>query len=131
MELANTTNDENLIDPTPRLKSSPIPIKFISFNEYDVICNYCGKEYITTLSCVTQRYCKKCLSSYINDITDDNTYLDVYYTMNSECSEHEISMTKVSQSIQECCKNCLRILYFKLEYAICWGTSSPKYNIYN
>ncbi|GBC21713.2 kinase-like domain-containing protein [Rhizophagus irregularis DAOM 181602=DAOM 197198] len=33
--------------------------------------------------------------------------------MNSECGEHEISMTKVSQSIQECCKNCLRILYFK------------------
>ncbi|UZO13398.1 uncharacterized protein OCT59_004897 [Rhizophagus irregularis] len=84
MELAKT-KDGNFFDPTPRLKSSPIPIKFISFNKYD-------------------------------DITDDDTidtYLDVYYTMNSECGEHEISMTKVSQSIQECCKNCLRILYFK------------------
>ncbi|CAB4436906.1 unnamed protein product [Rhizophagus irregularis] len=112
MELANT-NDENFFDPTPRLKSSPIPIKFISFNKYDDVCIYCGEIYITTLSCYTQKYCKKCLSSYINDITDDNTYLDVYYTMNSECSEHEISMTKVPQCIQECCENCLKILYFK------------------
>ncbi|PKY24293.1 kinase-like protein [Rhizophagus irregularis] len=122
MELANTTNDENLIDLTPRLKSSPIPIKFISFNKYDNVCIYCGEEYITTLSCDTQKYCKKCLSSYINDITDVNTYLDVYYTMNSECSEHEISMTKIPQSIQECCKSCLRIVYFK---QICGYNNNP------
>uniref|UniRef100_U9TJC3 Uncharacterized protein n=1 Tax=Rhizophagus irregularis (strain DAOM 181602 / DAOM 197198 / MUCL 43194) TaxID=747089 RepID=U9TJC3_RHIID len=91
MEIVNT-NDENSFDPTPRLKSSPIPIKFISFN---------------------QKYCKKCLSRYINDITENDIYLDVHYTMDLECSEHEISRTKIPQSIQECCGNCVRILCFK------------------
>ncbi|UZO23875.1 uncharacterized protein OCT59_016204 [Rhizophagus irregularis] len=50
---------------------------------------------------------EKCLSRYINDITDNDIYLDVYYTMDLECSEHEISSTKVPQSIQECCGNCV------------------------
>jgi hypothetical protein len=113
MELANT-NDENSFDPTPRLKSSPIPIKFISFDEYDNKCIYCGEEYIKTLFCYGQKYCKKCISSYINDITDNNTYLDVNYTMDlKKCSKYEISRTKVPQRIQECCKNCLIILCFK------------------
>ncbi|UZO07251.1 uncharacterized protein OCT59_027543 [Rhizophagus irregularis] len=39
MELVNT-NDENSFDPTPRLKSSPVPIKFISFNEKDIYYVY-------------------------------------------------------------------------------------------
>ncbi|GBB98706.1 hypothetical protein RclHR1_00330033 [Rhizophagus clarus] len=121
MELVNT-NNENSFDPTPRLKSSPIPIKFISFNWRDENCVYCGEKYIETLftsgdnffGYYKQKYCKKCLSSYINDITDNNIYLDVYiYTMDLECNEHEISRTKVPQCIQECCRNCLRILYFK------------------
>jgi hypothetical protein len=108
------TNDENSFDPTPRLKSSPIPIQFISFNESDRNCVYCGEKYIEALFTYDQYYCKKCLSSYINDITDNNIYLDVYiYSMDSECSEHEISKPKVPQCIQECCGNCLRILYFK------------------
>ncbi|CAB5206053.1 unnamed protein product [Rhizophagus irregularis] len=118
MELVNT-NNESSFDPTPRLKSSPIPIKFISFNENDENCVYCGEKYIKALFC-WQKYCKKCLSRYINDmsqlnhVTDYNIYLDVYiYTMDLECSEHEISRTKVPQNIQECCGNCLRILCFK------------------
>ncbi|GES81720.1 kinase-like domain-containing protein [Rhizophagus clarus] len=117
MELVNT-NDKNSFDPTPRLKSSPIQIKFISFNECDKNCVYCGEKYIKTFlsdkffvsndpGYFEQRYCKKCLSSYINDITDNNIYLDVYiYTMDLECNEHEISRTKVPQCIQECCRNC-------------------------
>ncbi|GBB98678.1 hypothetical protein RclHR1_00330005 [Rhizophagus clarus] len=125
MELVNT-NNENSFDPTPRLKSSPIPIKFISFNGSDENCVYCGEKYIEALfsreyidnyyrlKYYKQKYCKKCLSSYIDDITDNNMYLDVdIYTMDSECSEHEISKTKVPQCIQECCRNCLRILCFK------------------
>ncbi|CAB5213940.1 unnamed protein product [Rhizophagus irregularis] len=113
MEIVNA-NDENSFDPTPRLKSSPIPIKFISFNVYDKNCVYCGEEYIETLITL-QKYCKKCLSRYINDIiTDNNIYLDVYiYTLDLVCSEHEISRTKIPQNIQECCGNCVRILYFK------------------
>ncbi|CAB5178923.1 unnamed protein product [Rhizophagus irregularis] len=112
MELVNT-NDENFFDPTPRFKSSPIPINFISFNIYDEKCFNCGGIYIKTL-CYDQKYCKKCLSPYINDITaDNNIYLDIYYTMDLGCIKHETSKTKVPQCIQECCKNCLRILYFK------------------
>jgi hypothetical protein len=113
MELVNT-NDENSFDPTPRLKSSPIPIEFIPFNIQDTNCIYCGEEYIDALFCSWQKYCKKCLSRYINDITDNNIYLDVYiYTTDLECTEHKISSTKVPQSIQECCENCLKILFFK------------------
>ncbi|GET61706.1 kinase-like domain-containing protein [Rhizophagus irregularis DAOM 181602=DAOM 197198] len=108
MEIINT-NDKNSFDPTPRLKSSPIPIKFISFNWRDINCIYCGEKYIDTLF-VSQKYCKKCLSRYINDMTNNNIYLDVYITtMDLECSEHEISRTNVPQSIG----NCVRILCFK------------------
>ncbi|CAB4403443.1 unnamed protein product [Rhizophagus irregularis] len=112
MELVNT-NDENFFDPTPRLKSSPIPIKFISFNKYDEKCFNCGEEYIISLLCPDQKYCKKCLSRYINDITDNNTYLDIYCTIELGCKEHDISKAKVLQNIQKCRGNCLRILCFK------------------
>ena len=40
MELINT-NSENSFDPTPRLKSSPVPILFISFNYDENKCSYC------------------------------------------------------------------------------------------
>src|SRR6266496_322885 len=111
MELVST-NDENSFDPTPRLKSSPVPILFVSFNGLDINCIHCGDKYAETLFCIwKQKYCKKCLSSYITKITDNKIYLDVYiFTKNLECSEHEISRTKEPQTIQECCKNCLEIL---------------------
>ncbi|POG71888.1 uncharacterized protein OCT59_000241 [Rhizophagus irregularis] len=111
MELVNT-NDEIFFDPTPRLKSSPIPIKFISFNSSDENCFNCGETYTETH--FAQKYCKKCLSHYINDITDYNGIcLDVHYTMELECNKHEIIKTKVPQSIQECCGNCSIIPLFK------------------
>ncbi|UZO08630.1 uncharacterized protein OCT59_028883 [Rhizophagus irregularis] len=93
MEIVNT-NDENSFDPTPRLKSSPIPIKFISFRLLDENCIYCEEKYIKALF-TSQKYCKKCLSRYINDITENDIYLDVHYTMDLECSEHEICRTKI------------------------------------
>ncbi|UZO22870.1 uncharacterized protein OCT59_015219 [Rhizophagus irregularis] len=93
MELVNT-NDENFFDPTPRLKSSPIPIQFISFG-CQHSCVYCGEKYIETLLCSRQKYCKKCLSRYINDIIDDNIYFEIYYyTIDSECNGHEINKIK-------------------------------------
>ena len=110
MEIVNA-NGENSFDPTPRLKSSPIPIKFISFNENDRNCVYCGEKYIKALFCY-QHYCKKCLSRYINDLTDNNIYLDVHYTMDLECSEHEIRRRIVTRSIQKFCRNCSRIFMF-------------------
>ena len=63
--------------------------------------------------------------------------MDVYlYTEDLECKEHEISITKASQNIQECCRNCLEILCFKqlLEhsyYCYYYDTSGPFYNLYN
>ncbi|CAB5200383.1 unnamed protein product [Rhizophagus irregularis] len=109
--------DENYFDPTPRLKSSPIPILFVSFNKNDEECIYCGGRYITAILC-QQKYCIKCLSCYITDINDNNIYLDLYlYTKNLECSEHEINKMYEPQNIQECCRNCLEILCFKQIHA--------------
>src|SRR5579862_1847437 len=96
MELVNTNYCESSFDPTPKLKSSPVPILFVSFNSEDDKCIYCREEYFKTSVYFygygvvnrNQKYCKKCLSSYLTDITDKNTYLDVYlYTRNSECDE--------------------------------------------
>ncbi|UZO10437.1 uncharacterized protein OCT59_002019 [Rhizophagus irregularis] len=114
MELVKL-NDENSFDPTPKLKSSPVPILFVSFNEYDENCIHCGEKYMKTpTGTYEQRYCKTCLSSYLTNITDNNIYLDVYlFTKDLECNEHEISRTKIPQNIQECCRNCLTILCFK------------------
>src|ERR1051325_10318558 len=93
MELVDT-NDENPFDPTPKLKSSLKPILFISFNWSDNNCFHCGNKYTKTIF-YEQKYCKKCLSQYITDTTDNNTYLDMpIYTMNLECDEHEISRSK-------------------------------------
>ncbi|RIA81190.1 kinase-like domain-containing protein [Glomus cerebriforme] len=111
MDLVNT-NDENSFDPTPKLKSSPIPITFVSFNNYDYNCIYCGKKYTMAIFS-HQKYCKKCLSRYITDISDNVTYLDVHYTMKKYCIEHKMRRTKEPQNIQECCTNCLEILLFK------------------
>src|SRR6266542_2141421 len=111
MKLVKLLNDENSFDPTPKLKSSPVPIFFVSFNRYDYKCIYCGEEYMETSS--YQKYCKKCLSCYLTNITDNDIYLDVYlYTEDLECNEHEIIRTKVSQNIQEF-RNCSTILCFK------------------
>ncbi|CAB4446065.1 unnamed protein product [Rhizophagus irregularis] len=114
MELTKKLNYDSF-DPTPKLKSSPIPISFVSFNESDLNCihMHCGDSYADT-TIGNQYYCKKCLSYYLANITDNNLYLDVYLLMeNLECSEHEISMTNKSQNIQECCRNCLGIFCFK------------------
>src|ERR1051325_12252381 len=82
------------------------------------MCFYCEDEYTETL-CFNQKYCKKCLSRYITDITDNNAYLDMsIYTMNLECNEREMSRNKESliQNIQEWCENCSGISYFKQVY---------------
>ncbi|UZO00742.1 uncharacterized protein OCT59_011861 [Rhizophagus irregularis] len=115
MELIKLVNtiDESSFDPTPKLKSSPVPIFFVSFIKDDKNCIDCGEEYTQTII-YDQKYCKKCLSCYLTNITDNNLYLDVYLlTKELECSKHEINRTKVPKNIQECCRNCLTILCFK------------------
>ncbi|PKC75146.1 kinase-like protein [Rhizophagus irregularis] len=127
------TNEKS--NPTPKLKSSPIPILFVSFNNNDYNCIYCGEEYYKALFCNLQKYCKKCLSCYITNINDNNSiYLDLYlFTKNLECSEHEINRTYIPQNVQECCRNCFEILCFKqipIYYLYC-KISNPYYNLYN
>ncbi|CAB5206528.1 unnamed protein product [Rhizophagus irregularis] len=111
MDLVKISND---FDPTPKLKSSPIPINFIPFHNYkNDRCIFCGEYYKRVTFSSWQKYCKNCLSCYLINITDNNMYLDAYYTMmDLECSEHEIR-TKEPQVIQECCRNCLKVLCFK------------------
>src|ERR1044072_1178140 len=93
MELVNT-NDENSFDPTPKLKSSPIPILFVSFNKDDQNCFYCGDEYTKAIF-YRQKYCKKCLSCY-ND--DNGTWLNENIC---DICEHGINRCK--------CSNCYLI----------------------
>src|SRR5436190_22957506 len=113
MELINT-NSENSFDPTPKLKSSPVPIFFISFNYNEYKCSYCGNEYSETLL-FYQKYCKNCLFRYIKDITDDNTYLDVYLSANNtRCVKHKMIRNTdfCTRNIRELCEHCSEISYF-------------------
>src|SRR4051794_21747793 len=114
MELANILNDENSFDPTPKLKSSPIPILFVPFNGEDQNCFNC-RDYYSGSAFFSQKYCKKCLSRYISDITDNYTYLDMSIsTRNLECNDHEMRDKKLLiQNIQEWCENCSLVSYFK------------------
>ncbi len=123
MELT-VINDENSFDPTPKLKSSPVPISFISFANYfhhlynpkSDRCNFCGDQYSKTIL-FYQAYCKNCLSKYLSHITDNNIYLDVHIvTKNVQCNKHEVARNNIdfcTQTIQEWCENCSDILYFK------------------
>jgi hypothetical protein len=68
-------NKENSFDLTPKLKSSPVPIFFVSFNRIDKNCIHCGEEYTLTLI-NEQKYCKKCLSCYLMIII--RTWMYIY-----------------------------------------------------
>ncbi len=108
------TNDENSFDPTPKLKSSPLPIYFTYFIP-SIICD-CGTCFFSQTILFAQQYCKNCLSWYINHITDNNTYLDVLIvTNNAQCDKHEVArdIDFRTQNIQEWCESCSDNLYFK------------------
>src|SRR5436190_9933399 len=113
MELIST-NSKNSFDPTPKLKSSLVPILFISFNYDENKCSYCGNEYSKTLL-FKQKYCKNCLFLYIKNITDDNIYLDVHIsTNNTRCIKHEATRNADfhTRNIREWCEHCSEISYF-------------------
>ncbi|RIA92179.1 hypothetical protein C1645_804816 [Glomus cerebriforme] len=114
MEPTNA-NNRNSFDPIPRLKSSPIPILFVPFKQDDENCIYCENKYSETLL-VKQKYCENCLLKYIKDINDNDTYLDVHIsTKDIHCKEHETIRDKnfCTLNIQEWCKNCSIITWFK------------------
>ncbi|GBC04843.1 hypothetical protein RclHR1_00590029 [Rhizophagus clarus] len=109
MELTST-NGSYSFDPTPRLKSSPVPILFISFGDDDYNCNYCKSKF--SLTSTFQLYCKNCVFDYVNKLNDYNTYLDVHIsTEEAQCIEHE-PRNFYTQNSQEWCKNCSRISRF-------------------
>ncbi|EXX74916.1 kinase-like domain-containing protein [Rhizophagus irregularis DAOM 181602=DAOM 197198] len=105
--------DSNSFDPTPKLKSSPVPVLFIPFKNNEENCNYCGIEYSKSLERY-QKYCKYCLFWYIQYITSNNTYLDVrIMTNNSQCIKHKTTRNNFyTANIQEWCEYCSEILYF-------------------
>src|SRR3954451_11241028 len=78
-------NDDNFFNPTLNLKSSPIQIKFISFNQNDDNCFYCRNLYTETYL-FKQKYCENCLLQYINYLIDNCKYLDVLTTNNENTS---------------------------------------------
>jgi hypothetical protein len=106
--------DNNTFDPTPRLKSSPVPVFFIPFMNNENKCNYCGVEYSKTIE-FEQKYCKNCLFWYVKYTTGNNTYLDVHIiTNNSQCTEHEVNRNNFcTMNIQEWCEYCSEISYFR------------------
>ncbi|PKC58200.1 kinase-like protein [Rhizophagus irregularis] len=116
-------------DPTPKLKSSPIPITFISFDRRKNECIYCGEKYVHTLF-TYQKYCRKYLSRYLTGIKDNNLYLDAHYSMNLKCIDHEIRTFK-PQVIQHCCGNCLVVLLFKQTFEYIFRYTDLYVNCYN
>src|ERR1043165_2165432 len=87
-------NKENTFDPTPCLKTSPLPILFISFNQSEDTCNYCGAKFSFTVY-YDQKYCKNCLTWYTKYLTDDTLYLDIHIVANnSPCNMHEPRSTR-------------------------------------
>ncbi|GBC37071.2 kinase-like domain-containing protein [Rhizophagus irregularis DAOM 181602=DAOM 197198] len=122
MALINANEENsNSFDPTPKLKTSPIPILFITCIGCNQNCFNCNDKYTHTLI-GHQRYCKKCLTRYINDTND--SYLDATIRMNSECDQHR-NKELFTQNIQEWCVNCSRISLFK---QICFGHYHTVYN---
>ncbi|UZO14543.1 uncharacterized protein OCT59_005999 [Rhizophagus irregularis] len=71
-------------NPTPKLKSSPIPISFVSFNAND--CNYVIES---------EKYCKQCGKSLYQE-TNNYDYYEVKmcsdcYLISSECIESTLT----------------------------------------
>src|SRR5579859_6976480 len=105
MEITNNNLGDDF-DPTPRLKSSPVPILFIPFNQNNDKCSHCENEYSWTLKDYG-KYCKNCLSKYVKYIEDNNKYLDVEIrTKNAQCIEHNVTrnVNFYSTNIQEWCE---------------------------
>ncbi|GES73196.1 kinase-like domain-containing protein [Rhizophagus clarus] len=104
---------ENSFDPTPKLKSSPIPISFISFNRFQNDCSHCGNKYSLTVL-FNQKYCELCLLRYIENTGD--TYLDMHMsTDNTMLNKYGTSRNRnfCAQNIKERFANCSKIFYFK------------------
>ncbi|GES81857.1 kinase-like domain-containing protein [Rhizophagus clarus] len=117
-------NDKNSFDPTPKLKSSPIPILFVSFDENDDNCFNCGEKYVEVPFC-KQKYCKKCFSHYISYLDDFSTYLDVYYTLEPQNIQEYIEIIWIfyalNKYLEKYCKLCKKSLYQGTDTFVIYG----------
>src|SRR6266536_3519244 len=103
--IMNTSN--NSFDPTPRLKSSPVPVLFIPFknNENNARCiehKETGNNFCTTN---IQEWCEYCSEiSYFrqiipNDLSFNNYLLNIYRNIDYKlCNNQRWSLS--------CCNNC-------------------------
>jgi hypothetical protein len=101
--------NESFFDPTPKLTSSSTEILFITNNWSNQECFKCHERYDET-PFGSQKYCKKCLSSYIDE---NSSYLDVIIRRNLiNCSKHMYKESLIP-NIQEWCQKCSEISLFK------------------
>ncbi|PKC03445.1 kinase-like protein [Rhizophagus irregularis] len=98
---STNANNENSFDPTPKLKSSPIPILFISFNRLQNECSYCGNEYSVTVL-FNQKYCKICLIKYIENISDNS---DMYLDIRMSTNDIRHNKNETSRNVNFCTQN--------------------------
>ncbi len=75
------TNNKNSFKLTRKLRSSHITNSFIPFDKNKDKCD-CGNEYSETLL-FNQKFCKNCLSEYIKNVDNNNTYLNNQYDYQS------------------------------------------------
>ncbi|GBB85040.1 hypothetical protein RclHR1_11600005 [Rhizophagus clarus] len=117
----NNTNNVNNGDPTPKLKSSPVPILFVPFNNKKNECSNCGNEYSKS-PLFEQKYCKNCLSYYINQIENIHAYMVVHMSNNNTRCISDILYFKqivtpfltpkyIEEKIEEKCELCGNLVY--------------------
>ncbi|PKY54640.1 hypothetical protein RhiirA4_473568 [Rhizophagus irregularis] len=105
-QISNLENDKNIIIPS-------IPIIFFPFNNNEVTCYYCKRKYSITIL-FKQKYCRHCLFLYIKYTSNNNLDVLISIADNIQCDGHEPrNKDFCTQNIQEWCKSCSEILYFK------------------
>jgi hypothetical protein len=102
-------------NPTPKLKSSPVPILFISFDENKLRCDYCKNEYF--MSDFYQKYCKNCFMKYLED-NDADKFLDASYIGHERTDIEDnvyfnqvISVDFCEKIVKEFCELCKKSIY--------------------
>ncbi len=116
MEITRENNERNktsFFDPTPSLKSSPVPILFIPFNQSQEECNNCKTKFSMTIF-NKQKFCKNCLTWYTKYLTDDNLiYLDVLIKSKSDAQRSDSGTVFYTRYIQKWGEDRWEISYFR------------------
>ncbi|POG76255.1 kinase-like domain-containing protein, partial [Rhizophagus irregularis DAOM 181602=DAOM 197198] len=105
-------------DPTPKLKSSLIPIKFFSFNTADENCVYCEEEYSRKLFCPWKKYCKKC---YVSHYDSTNIMMCVHCKKSSQgtCGNCVKTLNFMHRKYSHYCNLCIKPFQTKDNFVLC------------